>query len=474
MATPSSHAMPEHWTELNASRRQRALCSERVAALKGRCRQDCGKATVADCPSCHGKLMDLLRSRYSESEDREWFSHRRAFLHELDGLFQDAKDRKRTLGSIEARIESEKEAWYRWVLRRYPEFIAVSDRGVDRDEIRRMLDDPDRSRDELVQTMLDGIGKPLDPDWPAAVDDFARRVEAAGPEAAALKQLYMAEFFTNRSTGQVLDNAAPYLAEYRAAGDGTALEHMMDKIVADLQRSRSAQPQRDRHSQRLDELRRARTAFEQNRMQARSRKGAGAQAAAAAAAAGGADADADPDPELYDLPPCLVCGRDVPTSDVFSCTVCQAVKQAGGDAELTVYCSEDCYRKGHHSHVDAAHDCEAANNCVQLSHDDDDEDDGHDARDATPATAVCCTDCLHHSKQATLYCSERCALANIAKHRLAKHHHHHQHERTATRDNKDKHEQEPRRGVGLVRPLRAFVEATLVGRNPGLEMRMVD
>lgn len=328
MGTPSTHSMPEHWTELSVLKRQKKLCSEQVAALKTSCRQKCGKKNVTECQACHGKLMDVLRSRYSESEEREWFAQRRAFLHELDGLFQDAKDGKRSIKSIEARIESEKEAWYRWVLRRYPEFIAISDRGVNQEEIRGMLDDPDRSREELVRTMLEGIGEP--PNWPSSVDEFADKVDAT-QDSGELKQLYIAQFFTNQSTGQVLENAEKYLEDYRSS-ESMTLEDIMDKIVADFQRNRSAQPQRDKHKRRLDELQRAKTAFEQNRMKAKSLKGA---------QAGNAK------PELYDLPPCSVCGKEVSTSDVFSCTVCQALMQAGGDAELTVYCSEQCYRQGH-------------------------------------------------------------------------------------------------------------------------------
>lgn len=329
MGTPSAHAMPEHWTELSVAKRQKQQCSEDVAAIKAACKKDCGKDNVAECQQCYGKIIDRLRSRYSESEEREWFAQRRAFLHELDGLFQDAKDRKRSLKSIEARIESEKEAWYRWVLRRYPEFIAVSDRGLNQDELRSMLDDPDKSREELVKTMLEGIGKPAD--WPAGVDGFAEKAGAAKDNPAELKKLYIAEFFINQSTGEALANAQKYLDEYRD-NDNMTLEEIIDKIVRDFQQSRSSLPQREGHQRRLDELRRAKTAFEQNKMQAKSLRGAQAGTAG---------------PELYQLPPCSVCGKDIDSSDVLSCGLCQALVQIGGESKMTVYCSEACYSKGH-------------------------------------------------------------------------------------------------------------------------------
>ncbi|OAA45057.1 hypothetical protein NOR_03811 [Metarhizium rileyi] len=333
MGTPSAHTMPEHWTELNVAKRQKKICSEAVDAIKTSCKAECGKDNVAECQKCYEKLMDSLRARYSESEEREWFTQRRAFLHELDGLFQDAKDRKRSLKSVEARIESEKEAWYRWVLRRYPEFIAVSDRGFNQGELRGMLDDPDRSREELVKTMLEGIGKPAD--WPDGVDVFAEKAGAAKDNPAELKQLYIAEFFINQSTSEVFANAQTYLEEYRNS-EGTKLEDIVDTIVQDLQRSRNAQPQRESHQRRLDELRRAKTAFEQNKKQTKNLRGA------PVATAG---------PELYDLPLCLVCRNSIDNSDVLSCALCQALAQIGGKAGLTVYCSEECYSKGHVSDV---------------------------------------------------------------------------------------------------------------------------
>jgi hypothetical protein len=339
--------MPEHWTELNVARRQKKLCSEAVEAIKESCKKECGKDNAVDCQQCYGKLMDRLRARYSESEEREWFAQRRAFLHELDGLFQDAKDHKRSLKSIEARIESEKEAWYRWVLRRYPEFIAVSDRGVDQGELRSMLDDPDKSREELVKTMLNGIGKPSD--WPAGVDSFAEKVGANKDNVAELKKLYVAEFFINQSTGEAFANAHKYLDEYRNS-ENVTLEDIIDKIVQDFQLGRSSQPQREAHQRRLDELRRAKTAFEQNKMQAKSMRGAQAVNAG---------------PELYDLPPCSVCGKKVGGNDVISCSLCQALVQIGGKATLTVYCSEACYSKGHVSFApQISQGCARANTIV--------------------------------------------------------------------------------------------------------------
>lgn len=330
MASPSTHAMPEHWTELSAARKQRQLCSEEIKALRSSCDQDCGKKPLAECPSCYAKALDRMRLRYTESQDREWFTQRKAFLHELEGLFQDAKDHKQNLEFIESRIESEKEAWYRWVLRKYPEFIAVSDGGANQDELRGMLDDPDRSRQELVGMMLEGVGTPAD--WPSSVDVFADKAAALRDNTTELKKLYMAQFFMNQTSNEVMQNANRYLEEYKAS-DNMTLEDVIGRIASDMKESRSSQPQRDYHQGRLDELRRANKAFEHDKAQAKSRA-SGNQASITSE-------------KLGNLPACHVCQGSVDPSAVLSCSLCQAMTQMGGADNLTVYCTEECFRKGH-------------------------------------------------------------------------------------------------------------------------------
>ncbi len=326
MAT-STQTLPEHWTELNAAKTQRERCSQDVEELKQSCEKDCGKRHVVECESCYGKVLDRMKQRYIESQDREWFSQRRAFLQELDDLFADAKNDQRSLKTIEARIESEKEAWYRWVLRKYPEFLEVADHGMLQDDLRGMLDDPDQSREQLVSMMWQGVGKPQD--WSPKVDAFADKASAVKDDSAELKKLYISEFFTNGVEDNVLSHAKGYLDEYRSSDD-TTLEEIMGKIAQDNHRSRSSQPQRDHHMKRLDELRRAKTAFEQNRMRS---KGLLHQVQAKE--------------ELYDLPACTSCKGTVSPNDVLSCSLCQAIVQMGGVGKLTVYCSEKCYHDGH-------------------------------------------------------------------------------------------------------------------------------
>ncbi|UKZ74315.1 hypothetical protein TrVFT333_001978 [Trichoderma virens FT-333] len=338
MAQPA--ITPEHWTELIAARRQRRLCSEHVEALKRSCASECGKRHVSECTKCWSLVLERMRQRYSESPEREWFTSRKAFYQELEGLFADAKEHRTSVRQLEARIESEKEAWYRWILRRHQEFIVTCNDQTVHEELRSMLDDPDRSRDEVVGMVWRGIGKP--PDWAEHVDAFA------------------VEFFMDLETGEPLEDSKPYLDEY-TSNESMGIEEMLGKMSKLAQELRVIRPHRESLMSRLDDLMRARMADELNKKQQ-----AKSQAQAAEERIAG--------DELYDLPPCAVCGKVLDTHDVFSCTVCQAVAQIGGDQGLTVYCSEECYDAGHAKHVGEMHRCHAGDDCVQNRNNGQDED----------------------------------------------------------------------------------------------------
>lgn len=330
MAAEPSPPMPERWTELAVSRRQKRLCAEQVETLKQSCDKDCGKEHISACPDCYEKVVDRMRKRYMDSEGREWFTERRAFVQELEGLFTEVRQRKMSLKAVEARIESEKEAWYRWMLRTHPDFLAVADDGARQTELRLMLDDPDQSQDDLVKMMWEGIGN--QGDWSSRVDSVVEKIEAAAGDEKELQKIYVEEFFIDSSTGEPWEHAERYLTQYKE-DDKLSLEDIIGIIVQDSQLSRNSRPHRDNHKRRLDELRRAKTAFEHNKAQTKGRSHGGQGPAASE--------------ELYDLPPCGNCQKTVEPKEVLSCAICQAVTQLGGDKKLTVYCSEECYREAH-------------------------------------------------------------------------------------------------------------------------------
>ncbi|PHH68312.1 hypothetical protein CDD80_7613 [Ophiocordyceps camponoti-rufipedis] len=240
MTTPSTHSLPEHWTELTASRQQRALCLTALQALQRSCTETHHKTSLPDCPPCHAQALDVLKRRYTESPRREWFTQRRAFLHELEGLFQDVGEGRRGVEAVEARVEAEKEAWYRGV--------GMPDGGM-----------------EAVDAFAEKVSSIINSTAPTPTE-----------EPQQLKDVYISTFFTPTPP-----SLTPYLESYRTSSQ--PLEAIIDAIVSDMSLSRANQPARHHHSARLNELRRAKSAFELNRLQAKSRAQAKRKAAAARA-----------------------------------------------------------------------------------------------------------------------------------------------------------------------------------------------
>ena len=333
MSVSGRHALPEHWTELSVARTQKERCAREIDAIKISCAATHNKTRVAECQECYPKVLDVLQTRYCDNDGREWFTTRKAFVHELGALFADSKDGKLDLQVIEARIESEKEAWYRWVLRMYPEFLTVANSGVDQEELRAMLDDPDKTREQLIEKVWEGVGKPAD--WSENLDTFVQKFEVAKEDPADLKKLYLSQFFADGVSGNIPENGQKYLDEYPEM-NGEVLMEIIDRIARDERASKSSQPQRDGHNRRLDELRRAKAAFEQNRAQAKARR----QEAQARAA---------PD-DSYWLPACEVCGKALDSKNVLSCVRCQATFAIRGSHKKVVYCSEECLQRGYVSY----------------------------------------------------------------------------------------------------------------------------
>ncbi|KFA76730.1 hypothetical protein S40288_09596 [Stachybotrys chartarum IBT 40288] len=432
MTTTTSPATREHWLELIAKRKQRQRCADDVEAIKRACSTICASKHVAECKDCYPKVIERIRARYCGSPEQEWFTERKAFLHKLDGLLSDAKEQRAGLKLIDEILESEKEAWYRWVLRTYPEFFAVAPRSIDTKELRTMLDDPDRSLEEVVATVWRGLDQPAN--WAADVDAFIAKVDAANGDAAALKQLHVSQFFSHEATGEAYEAERQYRQDY-LAGPTSSLDSIMDKIIAEYQNGKKAQPQRIEFQNQLDAVRRAKVAHEQKMRDRNNKRN-------------------QPPPvneRLYDLPPCYVCRSAVDPKDVFSCTICQAERQMGADRPLTAYCSERCFHRGHVGHSEKAHDCEAGDQCAQLR--DQDTAMGDNGSDHP----VVCRECLGKYK-ITLYCNDRCAGENLKQHKQDKH---------GVNEGLDSLQ-------GHTQALQEVLDTVLAKGNPGLQFKPVD
>lgn len=338
MATTMSFSLPEHWKELRAAREHQSRCAQDIEAIKSTCATEHGDTTkhTAHCPDCYPKVVDRLLQRFHDDPDHEWFAQRRAFIVGLEAQFAKVKDKTLDLGTIEQSLDIEKEAWYRGLLRKHYESFILSDNGVSAEELKAAMEDSDRSRDELVAMVWKSIGSPED--WEKRLDAFMEKLSKI-TTPVELKSLYVDEFFKDSATGETIDGAQKYLDRYLEAPAETeaevqtSLAEVITSIISVQRDGKSSQGQRDAHQARLDELRRAKTAFEHNKAMTKAQQ----QSAAQAAAVGD---------QLYELPPCSVCAGVVGANDVLSCPVCQVVCQMGGDRPMTVYCSEECHDKG--------------------------------------------------------------------------------------------------------------------------------
>jgi hypothetical protein len=356
MAATMSFSLPEHWKELRAARQHQSQCAQDIEAIKSTCAAQHGNDTIkhiTQCPDCYPKVIDRMLQRFHHDDDNqrhEWFAQRKAFIVGLEAQFAKVKDKTLDLASIEQSLDIEKEAWYRGLLRKHYESFILSDNGVSAEELKAAMEDSDRSRDELVAMVWKSIGSPED--WEKRLDIFMEKLSKI-QTPAELKSLYVDEFFKDRTTGETIEGAQQYLDRYLQAPASTeaevqtSLADVIASIISVQRDGKSSQGQRDAHQARLDELRRAKTAFEHNKAMTKAQQQSAAQAAAVGE-------------QLYDLPPCAVCAGVVAATDVLSCPVCQVVCQMGGERTMTVYCSEECHDKGQVRSLGQAHALRAA------------------------------------------------------------------------------------------------------------------
>lgn len=387
-----------HWNELHLARTNQAKCTDDIEAIKKACAANHPAVQhVYHCKDCFPKVTDRMLQRFlGDDHDQEWFAHRRAFLVVMEAQLARVRDKELDLESVEKSVDHEKEAWYRGVLRKHSGFVCASGNGVPAEELKDALEDTDRSRDDLVDMVWRSIGNPTD--WESRIDAFLERW-ALAKTPLEQKALYVDTFFKDSATGECLEGAQVYMEEYKNQ-EANDFYPIIEKIMAAKKDEKASEGKRGIHQGRLDELHRARTAFEELKAANKAQ-----QRAAQASAVGD---------QLYDLPGCKVCNGKVQPKDVLSCPVCQVICQKGGEKTLTVYCSEECHMQGQEQHVEKEHDCEAGDNCVQ--------EGAEDAEMADNSNGpVLCKQCLEQEKRATIFCTPQCSSKNIAKHMEAKH-----------------------------------------------------
>jgi hypothetical protein len=335
MEVDSAKKLPTPWHELSVARTLSRSLREDVEKLRSTCETEDSKNHVVECDKCYRKILERIQERYTGTTENNWFSDRQGFKIELEAQLQAAKEGEESLSNIETNIELEKQAWYRKLLQNNIEILELGDSEFSRDELLSTLADLDRPIADVIAQVWEALGSPEK--WTQQVDGFVDKVTSAGTDAEALKKLYAAHFFRDHSSNEVLENAQPYLEGYENGQKG-GLEDVLQWLMRDLSSGKATQAQRTLYRKRLDELSRAKTAFEQNKAQAKGRTRDAQEPAVAT--------------DLASLPPCHVCQRSVDRKDTFSCSLCQAMLQLASaevkeKRKLTVYCSQECFYEGH-------------------------------------------------------------------------------------------------------------------------------
>lgn len=347
--------------------------------------------SLLSCPECYASLIEAVRTRYSlggtsssssttttttaaatiastfsgqqrqqrqqqQQQQSEWFAPRRAFLAALDDLLARAREYQIGPGSVDERVRGERRLWYAEQVRASGSLLRFllpaaegEDGGEEAEEaLLKKLDEwaeaasssarPVRFAKEMAQLLSGGTGGlSADGEGPGQGPGnggvlVGKRMLEAGDEASRVEVLREA-FFTAPSPSSSSSSAVPdedsrkYLDMLR--GEGLTMEQVVERIVEEKRAAAGAKGQIAALSQRLDELRRARAAYE---LQKQRRESLAQQRV--------------PE-EMYELPACAVCGDAPSARDFFCCTICAILAGKGVQPQKTVFCSRSCEEKGH-------------------------------------------------------------------------------------------------------------------------------
>ncbi|GAB1312184.1 hypothetical protein MFIFM68171_02394 [Madurella fahalii] len=369
--------------------------------------------SLVSCPECYASLLEAVRSYYLASTSPEWFTPRRAFLAALDDMFAQAKEYQLAPSAIDARVREERGRWYAEQVRgRLMRLLAVVD-FAGREAVAARLEelaspspppsgDPARLATEIAGVLEEaGLLEPASERGGEAGRGIAEMVLNASDEAARAAVLTDLLFAPPPPPPPPPPEGEADQQTYldMLVDQGLTVEQVVDRIVEKRQQVAGTKGQIAALSQRLDELRRARAAYE---LQKRRRESLAQQRV--------------PD-EVYELPACVVCGAEPMTRDFFNCTVCAILAGRGVREQQTVFCSRKCEEKGHASHAET-HTCSSASRCIQLRQKPQTEGDTHMQEPSPgPGGLVFCTECLTSLRQPTMWCSLACAGDDFQRHR---------------------------------------------------------
>ncbi|KAG7291586.1 hypothetical protein NEMBOFW57_001605 [Staphylotrichum longicolle] len=455
-----------------AASKSKHLASQ-AAQIKTACHAQHGdSASLLSCPQCYESLLEAVRARFltpaaattstsndptltdqsepqkqqqqQQQQQQEWFTPRRAFLSALSALIDAAKAYQVSPQAVDDRVREERSRWYAERVRSSLLRLMVED-PARRGAVFEKLEDSSAAAAAAATEIEggeeegggggggdgDGGGGGGGGGDPVGLAREVAEILSKGPLAAAaeggkgveagmLERLAAAgddqagkvgvlkEMFFEGDDGTVPEDQQKYLD--MLLHQGLSMEQVVDRILEERQAALGAREQTDKLTQRLNELRRARTAHEAQKSRKAQRRESLAQQRV-------------PD-ELYALPTCTVCGEAPNTEEFFCCSICTVLAGTGVQEKQTVFCSKKCEEKGYAwqaAHAET-HICSSAWDCIQVQQKPQtgtsgDQDTRMDEAPPAPNDLCFCTECLTALKQPTMWCSPACADANFQSHR---------------------------------------------------------
>lgn len=410
--------MGEAWDDLETFRRKRVECAQGVNDIIAACARDHPHKHVIECRECYQKVLDRMRSRYSDPRPTErWLPE--PVLNELDELFTAAKECKVDLAEIDRRVEEERKRSYLHQVKASPSIRKTLEELLNGKELYASIGSNATVFDEVVAQVrqtLRGSGVLNGEAGAEGAEQAVQRLTEAKMSEERL-EAYKQTFFLDKPEGTVSEKTQMYLDRLQ---EGATMDDIVNKISVDRRSSIGAMDRKEMHKKRIEDLRRARAAHElQKSRRAKDHDNVTWEEPAAE--------------ELYHQPPCKACGAEVDLDLYYACPLCQILWDAGMREKPVVWDEEKCYlgENGHvgpllHSrklscrgrqlthkqaaHVQTTHSCTSGDFCVQLT-------DSKFEPERSNVGPWVCKECFRNYKSESVFCNVLCAHLNFQRHR---------------------------------------------------------
>ncbi|KAH8907404.1 hypothetical protein BR93DRAFT_958076 [Coniochaeta sp. PMI_546] len=388
-AQPDSVIDPDVWDHLARHRDRKQRCLDDVLKIQDACPKDPGhaKTPVADCKTCHRKIIDRISHRYLDSPETEWYADRRTFLQHLAELFPAVRRGEVDASGIEDRVMDEKRKWHRENVRRIALAMAGFGMPERKEELLRLVDDRKMKFSDFCARVREVIARGMTDHSPEAMERLISTRNDPKARVEAYKEIF---FFPHGERDEVVESTRKYLEMIE---QGLSMNKVAGRMVEDRRQGIADRAELEKLQNRIEYLKKAKATWLVQRKR------------------GQRDEEKKPK-----VPPCFRCGLPQEVADPPSCSICQVAVAHGIMEEAVVYCSEECQRLAHGQHVAKAHKCAAGEHCITLYQP---EEDGEGFTDQTngQGDAYLCEECLEQRKTVAVFCTLACAESNFNHHR---------------------------------------------------------